>query len=181
MNLTLKNVQNTSEPATHAPTHTDRLLAFTPPLAALDALDACWCCSRTDTACVVSAHPALAAAGGTEDAGSGSAEETLWSWDWRAPSAAAAWEAGRGGAGSDEPGYASFRLSFDLGAMEEEELMGLCVDSTAFDAKAYYEQLITTASLPTLLKRENDLLTGECRFARLEETCTQGTGWVVWV
>ncbi|KAH9949963.1 Vps51/Vps67-domain-containing protein [Amylocystis lapponica] len=32
------------------------------------------------------------------------------------------------------------------------------LDSTAFDAKAYYEQLITTSSLPTLLKRENDLL-----------------------
>ena len=31
-------------------------------------------------------------------------------------------------------------------------------DSSAFDAKAYYEQLITTASLPSLLKRENDLL-----------------------
>jgi hypothetical protein len=33
-------------------------------------------------------------------------------------------------------------------------------DSTAFDAKSYYEQLITTSSLPALLKRENDLLTG---------------------
>ncbi|KAH9902912.1 Vps51/Vps67-domain-containing protein [Cubamyces lactineus] len=32
-------------------------------------------------------------------------------------------------------------------------------DSPAFDARAYYEQLITTASLPTLLKTENDLLT----------------------
>ena len=32
------------------------------------------------------------------------------------------------------------------------------VDSSAFDAKAYYEQLITTASLPALLKRENGLL-----------------------
>lgn len=31
-------------------------------------------------------------------------------------------------------------------------------DSSAFDAKAYYEQLITTASLPSLLKRENGLL-----------------------
>ncbi|KAJ8591755.1 hypothetical protein M405DRAFT_892568 [Rhizopogon salebrosus TDB-379] len=29
----------------------------------------------------------------------------------------------------------------------------------AFDAKSYYEQLITTSSLPALLKRENDLLT----------------------
>ena len=34
-------------------------------------------------------------------------------------------------------------------------------DSTAFDAKAYYEQFITTSSLPTLLKKENELLTGE--------------------
>ncbi|TCD61831.1 hypothetical protein EIP91_007848 [Steccherinum ochraceum] len=33
------------------------------------------------------------------------------------------------------------------------------LDSTAFDAKAYYEQLITTSSLPLLLKRENDLMT----------------------
>ncbi|RDB26041.1 hypothetical protein Hypma_006656 [Hypsizygus marmoreus] len=33
------------------------------------------------------------------------------------------------------------------------------LDSTAFDAKTYYEQLITTSSLPNLLKRENELLT----------------------
>ncbi|TFK75191.1 hypothetical protein BDN72DRAFT_787826 [Pluteus cervinus] len=33
------------------------------------------------------------------------------------------------------------------------------LDSAAFDAKSYYEQLITTSSLPVLLKRENDLLT----------------------
>lgn len=33
------------------------------------------------------------------------------------------------------------------------------LDSTAFDAKSYYEQLITTSSLPSLLKRENELLT----------------------
>lgn len=32
------------------------------------------------------------------------------------------------------------------------------LDSPAFDAKSYYEQLITTSSLPNLLKRENDLL-----------------------
>ncbi|KAG6862523.1 hypothetical protein C0995_000071 [Termitomyces sp. Mi166 len=32
------------------------------------------------------------------------------------------------------------------------------LDSTAFDAKSYYEQLITTSSLPNLLKRENELL-----------------------
>lgn len=34
-------------------------------------------------------------------------------------------------------------------------------DSSAFDAKMYYDQLITTAPLTTLLKKENDLLTGE--------------------
>jgi hypothetical protein len=33
-------------------------------------------------------------------------------------------------------------------------------DSAAFDAKTYYDQLITTSSLPALLKRENELLTG---------------------
>jgi len=32
-------------------------------------------------------------------------------------------------------------------------------DSPAFDAKSYYEQLITTSSLPVLLKRENELFT----------------------
>ncbi|KAF8150657.1 Vps51/Vps67-domain-containing protein [Crassisporium funariophilum] len=32
------------------------------------------------------------------------------------------------------------------------------LNSTAFDAKSYYEQLITTSSLPALLKRENELL-----------------------
>ncbi|KAG2047011.1 hypothetical protein BDR06DRAFT_898219, partial [Suillus hirtellus] len=36
-------------------------------------------------------------------------------------------------------------------------------DSAAFDAKSYYEQLITASSLLALLKRENDLLTGSCR------------------
>ncbi|KAF7312486.1 hypothetical protein MIND_00262300 [Mycena indigotica] len=33
------------------------------------------------------------------------------------------------------------------------------LDSTAFDAKSYYEQLITTSSLSGLIKRENELLT----------------------
>jgi len=32
------------------------------------------------------------------------------------------------------------------------------LDSPAFDAKAYYDQLITTSSLTTLLKRESELL-----------------------
>ncbi|KAL4072722.1 Vps51/Vps67-domain-containing protein [Scleroderma yunnanense] len=35
------------------------------------------------------------------------------------------------------------------------------MDSPAFDAKSYYDQLIMTSSLPTLLKREVELLTGE--------------------
>ena len=38
------------------------------------------------------------------------------------------------------------------------------LDSSAFDAKSYYEQLITTSSLPVLLKRENELLSGEAAF-----------------
>ena len=37
----------------------------------------------------------------------------------------------------------------------------LLLDSLAFDAKNYYEQLITTSSLPALLKRENELLSGK--------------------
>ncbi|KAF8627992.1 hypothetical protein AX15_004119 [Amanita polypyramis BW_CC] len=32
------------------------------------------------------------------------------------------------------------------------------LDSSVFDARSYYEQLITTTSLPNLLKRENELL-----------------------
>ncbi|KDR79007.1 hypothetical protein GALMADRAFT_244734 [Galerina marginata CBS 339.88] len=32
------------------------------------------------------------------------------------------------------------------------------LNSSAFDAKSYYEQLITTSTLPALLKRENELL-----------------------
>ncbi|KAJ7593345.1 vesicular transporter [Mycena floridula] len=35
----------------------------------------------------------------------------------------------------------------------------MSMDSPAFDAKTYYEQLITTSSLPALLKRENELMT----------------------
>jgi vacuolar protein sorting-associated protein 51 len=31
-----------------------------------------------------------------------------------------------------------------------------------FNARAYYEQLITTSSLPTLIKRENELIDGAC-------------------
>lgn len=33
------------------------------------------------------------------------------------------------------------------------------IDSPAFDAKSYYDQLITTTNLTTLLRRENELLT----------------------
>lgn len=44
------------------------------------------------------------------------------------------------------------------------------IDSTAFDAKSYYEQLITTSTLPALLKRENELLSGK---SRLLCDCTQ--------
>jgi len=37
------------------------------------------------------------------------------------------------------------------------------LDSPAFDAKSYYEQLITTSSLPALLKTSNDLKGGAQR------------------
>ncbi|PPR03083.1 hypothetical protein CVT24_012396 [Panaeolus cyanescens] len=42
------------------------------------------------------------------------------------------------------------------GAASLQDPMDL--NSPAFDAKSYYEQLITTATLPALLKRENELL-----------------------
>lgn len=47
-------------------------------------------------------------------------------------------------------------------------------DSSAFDAKSYYEQLITTSSLPALLKRENELLAGTTSLLliRLTPNCT---------
>ncbi len=44
--------------------------------------------------------------------------------------------------------------------MKERQLTSCWLDSSAFDAKSYYEQLITTSSLPTLIKRENELITG---------------------
>nr|GAT48725.1 predicted protein [Mycena chlorophos] len=43
------------------------------------------------------------------------------------------------------------------GSGKSQDPMNL--DSSTFDAKSYYDQLITTASLPGLLKRENELLT----------------------
>ncbi|KAI6168097.1 Vps51/Vps67-domain-containing protein [Pisolithus thermaeus] len=39
------------------------------------------------------------------------------------------------------------------------------MDSVAFDAKSYYDQLITTSSLPTLLRREVELLSGKSHVA----------------
>ncbi|KAG1798158.1 uncharacterized protein HD556DRAFT_1353463 [Suillus plorans] len=42
------------------------------------------------------------------------------------------------------------------------------LDSAAFDAKSYYEQLITASSLSALLKRENDLLTGSDTIAAMK-------------
>jgi len=44
-------------------------------------------------------------------------------------------------------------------------------DSAAFDAKSYYEQLITTSSLPALMKRENDLLAGSCDAKHVRDVC----------
>jgi len=40
-------------------------------------------------------------------------------------------------------------------------------DSASFDAKAYYEQLITTTSLTGLLKQENELSAGLSPLRRL--------------
>lgn len=53
----------------------------------------------------------------------------------------------------------------DLGTLmacshDQPALTIYLADSSVFDAKAYYDQLITTSSLPMLLKRENELLTG---------------------
>ncbi|KAF8596559.1 hypothetical protein BDV93DRAFT_454666 [Ceratobasidium sp. AG-I] len=42
------------------------------------------------------------------------------------------------------------------GSLRSKDPMDL--DSPNFDAKAYYEHLITTATLPELLKKENDLV-----------------------
>ncbi|KAF8623694.1 hypothetical protein AX17_007392 [Amanita inopinata Kibby_2008] len=55
------------------------------------------------------------------------------------------------------------RKHYGLGVGPPQPLPGkvmdpMNLDSPAFDAKSYYEQLITTSSLPSLLKRENELL-----------------------
>lgn len=52
-------------------------------------------------------------------------------------------------------------------------LLKFLKDSSAFDAKSYYEQLITTSSLPALLKRENELLAGTSSlpFIRITLNC----------
>jgi len=44
-------------------------------------------------------------------------------------------------------------------------LLFTSADSPALDAKAYYDQLITTSSLATLLKRESELLSGMSRLS----------------
>ncbi|KAF9267905.1 hypothetical protein L218DRAFT_807273, partial [Marasmius fiardii PR-910] len=54
------------------------------------------------------------------------------------------------------------RKHYGLGVGPPPSLAGksndpMNLDSPAFDAKAYYEQLITTSSLPFLLKRENEI------------------------
>ncbi|KAJ3815802.1 vesicular transporter [Lentinula aff. lateritia] len=46
------------------------------------------------------------------------------------------------------------------GVFDDRDPMNM--DSPSFDAKAYYSQLITTANLSTLLKKENELI-GEIR------------------
>src|SRR5260221_3508585 len=50
----------------------------------------------------------------------------------------------------------------DLGQRSSKNIprpVNKVADSSAFDAKVYYDQLITTAPLTTLLKKQNDLLT----------------------
>ncbi|KAF4596298.1 hypothetical protein EYR38_007675 [Pleurotus pulmonarius] len=74
----------------------------------------------------------------------------------------------RAGQPSNTPGKTRardlLRKHYGLGVGPPPPLPGntadpMSLDSSAFDAKSYYEQLITTASLSTLLKRENELLT----------------------
>ncbi|EIW84241.1 hypothetical protein CONPUDRAFT_119943 [Coniophora puteana RWD-64-598 SS2] len=55
------------------------------------------------------------------------------------------------------------RKHYGLGIGPPQPLPGkvndpMDLDSAAFDAKSYYEQLITTSNLPTLLKKENELM-----------------------
>ncbi|KAK7690780.1 hypothetical protein QCA50_005880 [Cerrena zonata] len=72
--------------------------------------------------------------------------------------------AGGGGKTSKTSKRDLLRKHYGLGVGPPPAMQGkiadpMDLDSTAFDAKAYYEQLITTSSLPVLLRRENDLLT----------------------
>lgn len=95
----------------------------------------------------------------TEDACEGLAQETLWA---RARASAVARR------GEEQPGPdglwcvpRSFCVLGRGGWGFTSVARGMNgPDSPVFDARAYYEQLITTSSLPTLMKTENDLLTG---------------------
>ena len=64
------------------------------------------------------------------------------------------------GKSSQDPMNFGERWSNVAGECCELTACANAIDSAVFDARAYYEQLITTSSLPTLLKTENDLLTG---------------------
>ncbi|KAI0783587.1 Vps51/Vps67-domain-containing protein [Abortiporus biennis] len=73
---------------------------------------------------------------------------------------------GVGGGGQKIRARDLLRKHYGLGVGPPPPLQGgkavqdpMDLDSSAFDAKAYYEQLITTSSLPTLLKKENELMT----------------------
>lgn len=48
----------------------------------------------------------------------------------------------------------------DDGQQSRCSLLMATTDSPAFDAQGYFNQLVTTSSLPTLLKRENELSEG---------------------
>ncbi|KAJ3491773.1 hypothetical protein NLI96_g475 [Meripilus lineatus] len=69
-----------------------------------------------------------------------------------------------GGSGGKSRARDLLRKHYGLGVGPPPALQGkspadpMDLDSPAFDAKVYYEQLITTSSLPTLLKRENELM-----------------------
>ncbi|KAH6913168.1 vesicular transporter [Coprinopsis sp. MPI-PUGE-AT-0042] len=65
--------------------------------------------------------------------------------------------AGPGGAGGKSRARDLLRRHYGLGVGPPPAFQGQQY-SPAFDAKSYYEQLITTSTLPMLLKQENELL-----------------------
>ncbi|KAG6374361.1 hypothetical protein JVT61DRAFT_4395 [Boletus reticuloceps] len=66
------------------------------------------------------------------------------------------------GVGPPVPGKSNDPMNMGMSACHSSPIDTdiIVSDSPAFDAKTYYDQLITTSSLPALLKRENELLAG---------------------